>query len=438
MTAPLRGSSATTAPSCPPSAEFATCCAPGSSVVNTSSPCLRLALQLVEDRLQVRARLAAQRRVAEALQPGAPEVDVVVADRMRELVARRIRARVDRFPTAARRERTLRASTVPSAARIAPRSIRCCSSSERAFSGLSRSERGFEDRPARGEREQQREQQRSRARTGARSAGSSRGRALIRAGPSSRLRISEAAFASERSEWSSSLLPALRRERRRAHAGDVVAAVQREVARQPVGHAAVQRHQPAVVGADEVHRLQREVGAGADQRRAPPARPPPRPRGAGRGAGARRPAAARRGARAARDTGAGGSAPARRAAGAQRPQRRRRPAAVPTPAAAPRRSPAGSRRCSFLGQRRRARVELLEAQQHDRDVVAPARLVGRRDQRLAGLAQARVREQQLGERDPPRSIVVEPVAAQQVDVAGARREGARVDLDRSLRARARA
>src|SRR5450759_1852473 len=35
---------------------------------------------------------------------------------------------------------TLRASTVPSAARIGPRSTRCCSSSTRALSGLLRSE----------------------------------------------------------------------------------------------------------------------------------------------------------------------------------------------------------------------------------------------------------------------------------------------------------
>ncbi len=77
--------------------------------------------------------------------------------------------------------------------------------------------------------------------------------------------------------------------------------------------------------------------------------------------------------------------------------------------------------------------DLLDAQQHDRDVVAPARLVRRRDQRLAGVAQLPVGEQDLGDQrlgDHRR----EAVAAQQVHVAVASPVGAGVDLDLRLRA----
>ena len=77
-------------------------------------------------------------------------------------------------------------------------------------------------------------------------------------------------------------------------------------------------------------------------------------------------------------------------------------------------------------------LQLLDAQQHDGDVVPSSRLVRRRDQRLAGLAQTRMGQQDLGERaigDHCR----EAVAAQQIDVPVARLVGAGVDLNLRLR-----
>jgi hypothetical protein len=82
-------------------------------------------------------------------------------------------------------------------------------------------------------------------------------------------------------------------------------------------------------------------------------------------------------------------------------------------------------------QLRRAGADLLEAQQHDGDVVPSAGLVGGGDQRLARVTQARMGAQRggdllLGEHRR------QAVAAQQVDVSGAGAEAAGVDLDRAL------
>ena len=72
FTAPSRGSSATTAPLCSPSAAIAVRCALGSSVGEDFVALPALALQLVEDRLQVRgARFPVQRRVAKRSSPSA-------------------------------------------------------------------------------------------------------------------------------------------------------------------------------------------------------------------------------------------------------------------------------------------------------------------------------------------------------------------------------
>src|SRR5271154_3750528 len=59
--------------------------------------------------------------------------------------------------------------------------------------------------------------------------------------------------------------PALRRKRRGAHAGDVLAAVEGDVSGEPVRHTLVERHQTAAVGGDEVNRLQCQVGRRTEQ-----------------------------------------------------------------------------------------------------------------------------------------------------------------------------
>src|SRR6516225_7383382 len=158
--------------------------------------------------------------------------------------------------------RTLCASTVPSAAWILPRLMRCCSSSARALSGFWRSEAASKT----AQREVNASSSANSSTTspnrrtigwfmGARSfefsefqAANERGRAALRA-----QRVIEQRMA------------AIRPQRGGAHARDVVAAVEGEVARQAVGDTAVHGDQPTVVGADEVHRLERDVGAGADQ-----------------------------------------------------------------------------------------------------------------------------------------------------------------------------
>ena len=423
MIAPLRGSSATTAPSWPASAETRDALRVRVERRDDLVALGLLALELVEHALQVGARLAVQPRAAEALDARC------CRDRVRGSSSRR-RARTLR-PSGRCAGRRLRGRARCARARSrrrrrsAPSRSAGCSSSVRALSVLSRSEEA--SKIVQREVNATSSANRTATSPNRRRIGRFTARGLIRAGPVSRLRISDAASPSERSEWSSSVRRRCAGDRGRADARDVAGLVERDVAGQPVGHALEQRHQPAGVGADEVDRLQREVARGADEhdhdaehREHADHAPAPAPARSGALVGARparqplrdRRRGARRGARCRRPAAAGCAPSARRAASAHRGH-------------------VGERR--LLGDERALRrLHLLEAQQHDRDVVAAARGVGGGDERLAGIAQARVLAQQLGD------LLLgehrrEAVAAEQVDVARARVDGARVDLDRALR-----
>ena len=157
-----------------------------------------LALQLIEDRLQVRARLAAQRRVAIALQPRPPQVREVVADRVRELVARRVAAFVDAFRAAgsprAHAAREHRAVRREDPAAGDPFLLQQRARVQR----VAAQRRRFEDRPPRREREQDREHHDHHAEQ-------AHYRLVHSTCPNSRLCTSVPAFVSERSEWSSSV-----------------------------------------------------------------------------------------------------------------------------------------------------------------------------------------------------------------------------------------
>ena len=141
--------------------------------------------------------------------------------------------------------------------------MRSCSSSAAHVERVLAQRGGFEDRPARGERDQQREQQRDEA-VQADDRPIHRAR-LIAVRPVRVFLTSAAASPSERSEWSSRVVRLAEGQARGRHAGDVVAAVERDVAREPQWKAAEHRHQPAVVGADEVHRLPEQERSGAEQ-----------------------------------------------------------------------------------------------------------------------------------------------------------------------------
>ena len=176
-----------------------------------------------------------------------------------------------------------------------------------------------------------------------------------------------------------------------------MAAVQREPARQPVGQAVEHRHQPAVVGADEVDRLQRQVGAATRAARARRARPTT--------PAARRRRDAARGAVAAARAGAGGAARGRRARG-----RRRRlpPARAPPASSALARAPAPAQlgRLSIGAPRSAARSALDASSRRNSTTV----MLSRPPASLAAAISAspasrrpRVGEQQLGDRAPRRA-----------------------------------
>jgi hypothetical protein len=119
---------------------------------------LLLALELVEDRLQVGGVLAVEQRIAVALDAGAAEVGEGVADRVGELAACRIGAFVGAFGSA-HAVRQHGAVGGDDRAAFDPLLLEQRARVEMVFAQRG----GFEDRPARGERDEHREQQHDQA-----------------------------------------------------------------------------------------------------------------------------------------------------------------------------------------------------------------------------------------------------------------------------------
>ena len=212
------------------------------------------------------------------------------------------------------------------------------------------------------------------------------------------------------------------------HAGDEELRVQAHAARQRVRQAVVDRHLAAGVGADEVDRLRREQPGDATTA-STAATTPPIHSGAGGGArgawcarlrggrGAGTACARRRAARRARGGAgsAGGAATAARGGGREVLGRR-----VADGAQLLRRAASAA-----------ARADLLDAEQDDRDVVAAARGERMRDELVGGAWRGRGRREDLGDRGLA-DHRGEAVAAQQEDVAGGGVDRERVDLDIGL------
>ena len=245
------------------------------------------------------------------------------------------------------------------------------------------------------------------------------------------MRTRSSASSRPRHSWSSTRAAARGRDRARGHAAGVLLLVEVDPERQLVGHAAVERHQAGVVGADEVDLADERVQAGADggqHEPAPTERLAPRrlSRGAAaapRAAGARRRAAERDDRRVGRRVGAGGRCTAgagvRRRVWSQRPRAPRRRRAA--------RRSSRPRAASSLARR----LAVAEPEQDDGDVVLAAALVGGPTSASAASSSAR-RERRIEPELVVRDHARQAVGADQEDVAVAAGERVGVDLDVGL------
>ena len=248
---------------------------------------------------------------------------------------------------------------------------------------------------------------------------------------------------SERSWLLKQRAAAIGGHKRSGNPGDVERLVQVHPGRQVVRQPAIDRHDALLVGADEVQLAGGQIAAAADQEQHDQRR-----RSARHSLACRR---RRRAAGPARPTlGArerGGLGRGARTGGRAPPPPPLRTAWSPGAEVLDRRSPARRPENAEAQRRRRwarrrppssrwsvlpSPPDLLDAEQHDRDVVPPAGLVGLVDQRVAPPRRAicvgreDLRTRLLGDHRG------EAVAAEQQDVPGAHRIGPRVDLDLGL------